>query len=81
MEQSRIHSKQYKLPPNVDETMLLGFACKDSGRLYRSKPVRMNAMREEEIFDNAMLGFVEYILEKELAHLRYRCNANTMLGS
>lgn len=84
VERSLIHAKQYKPPPSVDDSMLPGLAYRDSGRTYRPdrpRPVRVNAVEEEEILDDWLLGLDNYMPEEELAHLRYRNNANTTPGS
>ena len=75
-----IHAKQYKPPPSVDESMLPGLAYRDSGRPYRTRPVRSSAVDEEEAFDEIMLGLDDGIPEEELAHLQYRNSANTTPG-
>lgn len=81
MERSMFHAKQYKPPPSVDESMLPSLAYKDSGRPYRPKPIRVNAVEEEEAIDDLMLGLDDFMPDEELAHLRYRSNANTTPGS
>ena len=55
VERSMLNAKQYKPPPSLDESMLPGLAFKDSGRPYRPRPVRVNAVEEEEILDSLIL--------------------------
>ena len=80
VERSMVNAKQYKPPPSADDSMLPSLAYKDSGRSYRPKPVRVNAVQEEETFDEMMLGLDDYVPDEELAHLRYRNSANTTPG-
>ena len=81
VERSLHNAKQYKPPPSMDDSMLPGLAYKDSGRSFRPRPVRVNAMEEEaEILDSYMLELEDYLPEEELAHLQYRSNANTTPG-